>query len=79
MALHLFTTPNDKFLLAANNTFGIDSSPVANGGYGHIFGGNLYAPYLDWINSITNVNAPATLAILLSGLGIMVVRRRKAK
>jgi hypothetical protein len=75
----VYDSTNDKFLLAANNTFGIDSSPVANGGYGHIFGGNLYAPYLDWINSITNVNAPATLAILLSGLGIMVVRRRKAK
>jgi len=75
----VYDSTNDKFLLAGNNTFGIDSSPVANGGYGHIFGGNLYAPYLDWINSITNANAPATLAILLTGLGIMVVRRRKAK
>ncbi|MBR9791986.1 MAG: trypsin-like serine protease [Gammaproteobacteria bacterium] len=75
----VYDSTNDKFLLAGNNTFGINSSPVAYGGYGHIFGGNLYAPYLDWINSITNANAPATLAILLSGLGIMVVRRRKAK
>jgi|TARA_Y100001968_G_scaffold259802_1_gene247183 hypothetical protein len=75
----VYDSTNDKFLLAANNTFGISTSPIANGGYGHLFGGNLYAPYLDWINSITNANAPATLAILLSGLGIMVVRRRKAK
>ena len=75
----VYDSTNDKFLLAGNNTFGINTSPVANGGYGHIFGGNLYAPYLDWINSITNASAPATLAILLSGLGIMVVRRRKAK
>ncbi|MFC3201566.1 trypsin-like serine protease [Alteromonas oceani] len=75
----IYDSTNDKFLLAANNTFGANTSPIADGAFGDRFGGNLYAPYLDWINSITNANAPATLAILLSGLGIMVVRRRKAK
>lgn len=75
----VYDSANDKFLLAGNNTFGINTSPLGNGAYGDVFGGNLYKPYLDWISSITNANAPATLAILFSGLAIMVVRRRKAK
>lgn len=79
----VYDSANDKFLLAGNNTFGIDTSPLAYGGYGHVFGGNLYAPYLDWIGGIlsmnTAVSAPATLALLFGGLGVMAVRRRKAK
>ena len=60
--------------------FGID------GGFGEVFGGVLYAPYLDWINSFIDdgtdpnpVSTPATLSVLSLGLGLLLVRRRRSK
>lgn len=81
----IYDALNDKFLLVANNTFGTQGQGPFQipGAFGEIFGGNLYAPYLDWIdaNFLTplaakEVPAPAVLGLLFIALGFIGVRRK---
>ena len=82
----IYDALNDKFLLAANNTFGTQGQGPFGipGAFGEIFGGNLYAPYLDWIDTnfllplaARDVPAPAALGLLTVALSLMALRRRK--
>ncbi|RCU49146.1 PEP-CTERM sorting domain-containing protein [Corallincola holothuriorum] len=74
----IYDEATGKYLLAANNTFGI---PIYDGAGGDIFGGIVYGAYSDWINNYlntTNVPAPAPLALLGLGLVCLMLKRRKA-
>jgi hypothetical protein len=65
----------NELLLIGNNTFGSGS-----GAYGSTFGGNLYAPYLAWIDSFTNpirASAPATMGFIALTLGALVFGRKR--
>lgn len=67
----------DQLLLIGNNTFG-----SGDGSYGSSFGGNLYAPYLAWIddnflNPMREVAAPATIAFLALSLGALGFGRKR--
>lgn len=83
----IYDAANDEYLLAGNNAFGTGGfGPFGiDGGFGEVFGGVLYAPYLDWINSFIGddttdpdpVSAPATLSVLSLGLALLLVRRRR--
>lgn len=80
----IYDAVQGKFLLAANNTFGNGSFATVPNGYGNLFGGNLYAPYLDWIDTnfllplaARDVPAPAVLGLLMMGLSLVAMRRYK--
>ncbi|MDT0595974.1 trypsin-like serine protease [Glaciecola petra] len=70
----------DRFLLAGNNTFGLPGTGPFGipGAFGDIFGGNLYAPYISWVNdNFLATPAPAGIALVLgSGLWMGFRRRR---
>ena len=68
---------NDKFLLAGINTFGGNTSPIAHGAFGHLFGGIILDPYRQWIANNTVVPTPATLGLFAIALGGLAMRRRK--
>jgi hypothetical protein len=76
----VYDAVQDKFLLAANNTFGSQVIAENAGGYGEYFGGNIYRPYIDWVSSVISassaVSGPSSIGLLLVGL-IFVVRRRR--
>lgn len=81
----IYDEANGQYLLAGNNAFGTNGfGPFGiPGGFGEIFGGVLYAPYLDWINSFiddgqSSVSAPATISVLSLGMGLLLVRRRRS-
>lgn len=64
-------------VLIANNTFG-----SGDGSFGSGFGGNLYAPYLAWIddnflNPMRQVSSPATLGFIALTLGALVFGRKR--
>lgn len=68
----IFDVDKNEFILAANNTFGTRGrGPFdIDGAFGEIFGGNLYAPYLSWIDeTFLNVSAPANISLM----GILVL------
>lgn len=71
----VFNEMSGKYELIGNNTFG-----SGDGSFGSGFGGNIYAPYLAWIDDIVSgmqqVSAPAGIAILLAPLALMGLRRR---
>ncbi|WP_448547595.1 trypsin-like serine protease [Thalassotalea fusca] len=73
----IYDAINDKYLLAATNTFGANTSPIAPGAFGNYMGGILLNPYHQWI--ATQIPAPATLALFGLALGGLVTRRKKAK
>ena len=72
----IYDSVTGKHLLAANNTFGTQGSGPFGipGAFGEIFGGNLYAPYIAWID--TFVPAPTGLGLILVSLGAFGLRRR---
>jgi len=73
----IYDAINDKFLLAGINTFGINTSPIADGAFGSLFGGIVLDSYRSWIsNQIPN---PATVALFALALGGLSASRRKAK
>ena len=76
----VFDANEGRFLLAGNNTFGTEGAGPFGiaGAFGEIFGGNFYAPYLQWIDDkFLATNAPAGVAfVLASGLWLG-LRRRK--
>lgn len=81
----IYDEANGEYLLAGNNAFGTSGfGPFGiPGGFGEIFGGVLYAPYLDWINSFiddepNDVSTPAAISVLSLGLGLLLVRRRRS-
>ncbi len=74
----IYDAVEDKYLLVGNNTFGTETIGEAIGGFGNYFGGNLYRPYLGWINDVV-VNAPLSIGLILTGLAFMVRRRRISK
>ena len=72
----IYNALEDKWQIAAINTFGANTSPIAAGAFGHQFGGILLESYKTWIHS--QIPTPATLALFglaLFGLG---ASRRKA-
>lgn len=73
-----------KHLLAGNNAFGTAGAGPFGlpGGFGEIFGGNLYAPYLAWLddnflNPMREVSAPATLGVFAFALALVFGRKRQ--
>ena len=70
----IYDAVNDKYLLAATNTFGIPTSPIADGAFGHLMGGILLNPYHQWI--ATQIPTPATLALFGLALGGLAARRK---
>lgn len=73
----IYDSVNDKFLLAGINTFGINTSDIAHGAFGHLFGGIILDPYRQWITNNTVVPTPATLGLFAIALGGLAMRRRK--
>jgi hypothetical protein len=78
----IYDALNDKYWLAAINTFGIQGYAYGiAGAFGDIFGGILLESYVGWINSVVttvaDVSAPSVVAImLLAAFGIGARRRR---
>ncbi|MEW6990518.1 trypsin-like serine protease [Colwelliaceae bacterium 6441] len=66
-----------KYQIAATNTFGAPTSPIADGAFGHQFGGILLDPFKNWITA--QIPAPATLMLFGLGLAGLASSRRKVK
>ncbi|MCF2947648.1 trypsin-like serine protease [Paraglaciecola aquimarina] len=78
----IYDALSSTFVLAANNTFGTSGrGPFGvDGAFGEIFGGNLYAPYLEWIdNNYLNVSAPTSVGLLLLSIFFIAAQRRLVK
>lgn len=70
----------DRFLLAGNNTFGFPGfGPFGiPGAFGDLFGGNLYAPYIGWVDdNFLATPAPAGIVLVL-GAGLWMGFRRRS-
>ncbi|WP_088332107.1 trypsin-like serine protease [Lacimicrobium sp. SS2-24] len=73
---------NDKYWLAAINTFGIGLG-FADGSFGDVLGGIIIESYLGWVNAVmagsVPVPEPSTIVLFALGvLGVSVARKRKA-
>lgn len=72
----IYNEVSGKYELVGNNTFG-----SRNIQFGSSFGGNIYQPYLAWIDGLVNggsttVSAPAGAAFVLASLAFLGLRRR---
>lgn len=78
----IYDALNDKYWLAAINTFGINFG-WAPGAFGDVFGGILLESYLGWINSYITpsvaASAPPALALMMLAFAGMVARRKMTK
>lgn len=84
-----FIVRNGQYILAGSTSFYTDSVPGITdtpGTFGNYFGGVLTGAYVDFLRGATNGNItvvgvpePGSVAVLLAGLGLMgVARRRRA-
>jgi hypothetical protein len=76
----VFDEATENWLLAGNNTFGLQGfGPFGiAGAFGDLFGGVIYDPYVEWIQSKI-VPEPGTAALFLGGLGAAFAARRRRR
>lgn len=71
----IFNSVTGKYEIAAINTFGANTSPVAPGAFGARLGGILMNPYTQWI--VSQIPTPTTLALF--GLAMLGLSTRRKK